>query len=324
MRIPCLSSTVYRLLVVLFITAPAAGQVVSEGRKDGGPKISPEKSVEEWKIGLVVAAKSGPCGGMQGSFTLPVDWPEQQVRIVNEDYSPLAQVNERMIDTVKQMVVTINQLPAGDEAPVLTTVEVTRHPLLPPADPSGLVKPNAKKLPKDLRIYLGPSPGIESQHGKIKALAKRLMQDASVRSDWQKVEAIFEWVRKNIEVRDKQPQPSAWQAFRDKASNHEGLCWLFIALCRASEIPARTVWVPKYCYPEFYLVDGEGEGYWFPCRVAGVREFGGIDERRPIWQKGDNFRVPERPREAMHYLPPDLTGKGGEPSVTFVRDALAK
>ncbi|MGH7140641.1 MAG: transglutaminase-like domain-containing protein, partial [Pirellulales bacterium] len=101
-----------------------------------------------------------------------------------------------------------------------------------------------------------------------------------------------------------------------------GMCWLFIALCRASEFPARTVWVPKYCYPEFYLEDADGHGYWFPCRVAGTREFGGINEHRPIWQKGDNFRVPERPREMTHYIPPELTVKGIEPGVNFVRELV--
>ncbi|HVA50584.1 MAG TPA: transglutaminase domain-containing protein [Pirellulales bacterium] len=305
---------------VFALTATSAAQVVSEGRQDNGPKISPEKAVEQWKIGLVVTAKSGPCGGMVGSFTLPGDWPEQEVRILNENFSPLAVVTDRMIDTVKQLVVTIDRLPAGDDAPVLVTVEITRHPLLPPGNTSDLLKVSPKKLPKDVRIHLGPSPGIETQHGKIKALAKNILQQSSAATDWERVEVIFDWVRKNIEPRDKQTQPSAYQTLRDKASNHEGLCWLFIALCRVSEIPARTVWVPKYCYPEFYLQDREGRGYWFPCRVAGVREFGGIDERRPIWQKGDNFRMPERPREAVHYLPPELTGKGGEPSVNFVRE----
>ena len=312
------------LTVLVFFASPAMGQVDSDERNNNGPQLSPEKSVEQWKVGVIVAAKSGRCGDMLGSFTLPVDWPEQDVRIVKEEYSPLARVNERMIETVKQMVVTIDVLPAGDEAAVLATVEITRHPLLPPAQPSTLMKANPKKLPKDVRMYLGPSPSIESQHGKIKALAKRIAQDASGGSDWQKVETMFDWVRNNIEVREEQPQPSAYQALRDKVSNHEGLCWLFIALCRASDIPARTVWVPKYCYPEFYLAAADGEGYWFPCRVAGPREFGGIDERRPIWQKGDNFRVPERPRQALHYLPLNLTGKGGEPSVTFVSDALAR
>lgn len=312
------------LCLTLAFAAIATGVATGIDDPGAGPKLSAEKAVEHWKIGLVVTAKSGPCAGILGTVALPVDWPEQDVRVVKEDISPFAsRVNYRMVDTVRQMVVSIEQLPGGEEAPALLTYEITRRSLAPPDNTSELVKANSKKLPKDVRPYLGPSPGIESQHGKIKALAKKILQDSSASAtDWQKVEALFDWVRNNIESRDKQSQPSAVQTLRDKASNHEGLCWLFIALCRASEVPARTVWVPKYCYPEFYLQDAEGEGYWFPCRVAGTREFGGIDEHRPIWQKGDNFRTPDRPREAVRYIPPELSGKGGEPSVNFVREAL--
>jgi hypothetical protein len=308
--------------ILLVIAAEGQGQNLVG---DGGPKLAKETTVERWKIGMTVTAQSGPCGDLHGTVALPVAWPEQEVKVVKEDISPfISQTNYRTIDTVDQIVIDLARLPAGQEASALLTYEITRRSQLPPEDTRSLVKANPKKLPKDLRHYLGPSPGIESNHGKIKALAKKILQKAGDETDWRKVELLFDWVRDNIEARDKQSQPSATQAMRDKASNHEGLCWLFIALCRATEIPARTVWVPKYCYPEFYLEDAEGDGYWFPCRVAGTREFGGINEHRPIWQKGDNFRLPERPREAVHYIPPDLTGKGGEPSVTFIREPLAK
>jgi hypothetical protein len=312
------------LTAVLCLASRAAAQVISDDDFGNGPKPAKEKTVERWKIGLIVTAGSGPCEGLSGSVALPGDWPEQEVDVVDEDFSPLAtKIGYRTVDTVRQMVVTIPQLPVGQEAAVLVTYEITRQALLPPDDPTKLVKADPKKLPKDVRQYLVPSPGIESQHGKIKTLAKRILAESSAsKNDWQKVEAIFDWVRNNMENRDKQQHPGAIQTVRDKGSNHEGLCWLFIALCRASDIPARTVWVPKYCYPEFYLQDEEGAGYWFPCRVAGTREFGGINEQRPIWQKGDNFRTPERPREAVRYIPPELSGKGGEPSVKFVRDIV--
>lgn len=310
------------LTILLVLAAKGHGQDLDAG--DGGPKLAKETTVERWKIGMVVTAQQGTCGDLHGTVALPVDWPEQDVKVVEEDISPyISQTNYRTVDTVNQIVIDIARLPAGEEAAALLTYEITRRSQLPPEDTRSLVKVNPKKLPKDMRHYLGPSPSIESNHGKIKALAKKILQKAADENDWHKVELLFDWVRDNIEARDKQAQASALQAMRDKASNHEGMCWLFIALCRSMEIPARTVWVPKYCYPEFYLQDAEGHGYWFPCRVAGTREFGGINEHRPIWQKGDNFRLPDRPREVVHYLPPDLTGKGGEPSVNFVREALA-
>lgn len=315
---------VRRLLAVtilLVLAAPARGEDTDVG--DGGPKLAKETTVERWKIGMVVNAQAGACADLHGTVALPVDWPEQDVKVLEEDISPfVSNTNYRTVDTVNQIVIDIARLPAGQEATVLLTYEITRRSQLPPDDTRSLVKPNPKKLPKAIRPCLAPSPGIESNHGKIKALAKKILQGSSDANDWQKVEMLFDWVRDHIEPRDKQSQPSAMQTMRDKASNHEGMCWLFIALCRASEFPARTVWVPKYCYPEFYLQDADGHGYWFPCRVAGTREFGGINEHRPIWQKGDNFRVPESPREVTHYIPPFLTGKGSEPGRNFVREAI--
>lgn len=290
-----------------------------------GPKLAPDEVIERWQIGLSVKAAEGPCGGIQGAVALPGDWPEQEAKVIAEDFSPfITHIDYRTVDNVKQLLVTIPELPAGEEAHALITFDISRHALLPPDDTAGLVKPNPKKLPKAMRHYLGPSPGIEIQHGKIKSLARRLAQESAEQTDWQKVEALFDWVRENIKQIDQQKQPGAMQAMKDKQSNHEGLCFLFIALCRASDVPARTVWVPKYCYPEFYLQDADGNGYWFPCQIAGTRSFGGINESRPIWQKGDNFRTPEAPRDPVRYIPPNLTGKGGNPHVDFVRKGLGR
>jgi hypothetical protein len=62
------------------------------------------------------------------------------------------------------------------------------------------------------------------------------------------------------------------------------------------------VWVPGHTYAEFYLLDDEGKGHWFPCQPAGARAFGGIPDNRPILQKGDNFKDPDRPKDRLRYL----------------------
>ena len=67
---------------------------------------------------------------------------------------------------------------------------------------------------------------------------------------------------------------------------------LFVALCRAAEIPARIVWVPEFCYAEFYLLDKNGEGHWLPCSPAGAKAFGEMPDTKLMLAKGDNFRPP--------------------------------
>jgi hypothetical protein len=113
-------------------------------------------------------------------------------------------------------------------------------------------------------------------------------------------------------------------AVRDGTGDCEELTSLFIALCRVSKIPARTVWVPGHCYPEFFLEDRDGHGHWIPCQAAGTRAFGGIPEHRPVLQKGDNFEVPET-RKPQRYVAEFLQTKsvsGAPPKVKFIRELL--
>ena len=94
---------------------------------------------------------------------------------------------------------------------------------------------------------------------------------------------------------------------------------------RAARVPARCVWIPNHCYPEFYMEDKYKNGYWFPCQVAGTRNFGSMPEYLPILQKGDRFKVPEKP-ELQRYLADFLKAKkvSGrvDPQVEFVRQLL--
>ena len=94
----------------------------------------------------------------------------------------------------------------------------------------------------------------------------------------------------------------------------EELTSLFVAMCRANGIPARSVWIPGHCYPEFYLEDDEGAGHWIPCQAAGTRAFGSMPDYRLVLQKGDNFKVPEH-RKTQRYMAEFLRVKsaGGSP-----------
>ena len=140
---------------------------------------------------------------------------------------------------------------------------------------------------------------------------------------WQQVEAIYDWVMTNIQA-NKGELKGAARTLNDKAGDPEDMASLFIALCRASKIPARTVWVPQHVYPEFYLIDDDDHGHWFPCQTDGTRSFGGISETGPILLKGDNFHDAERPREKMRLVPEFFKGTGsksaGTPNVQFVRE----
>ena len=104
----------------------------------------------------------------------------------------------------------------------------------------------------------------------------------------------------------------------------EELTSLFVAMCRVAGIPARSVWVPGHCYPEFYLEDEQGEGHWYPCQAAGTRIFGAMPEARPVLQKGDNFRIPGS-RQPQRYVQETVTAKNADSrSGSAVRSEAAR
>lgn len=300
---------------ILAMTNIAHAQLGLEN--ENGIKLDKELT-QRWKVGMSITAAAGPCGGIFGTATVPTDWPEQNVRVVEEDFSPeISAVKYRTLENgVKQMLISIARLEAGKEAHAFVTFEVTRSSILGPNDTDQFVIP--KRVPRDVGKFLAPSPYIESRHGKIKSLARSLVKDKE--GDWEKVEVMYDWVRENVEYVNG-PLKGAMAALKDKTGDCEELTSLFIALCRANRIPARTVWIPGHCYPEFYLHDKDGKGHWFPCQAAGTRDFGSMPDHRPILQKGDNYKVPEKSkpqRYVAEYL--KVKSAGGKPRVQFIRE----
>lgn len=286
-----------------------------------GAKLG-EGRVQRMEVGITVNAVGGPCRGIVGYTAVPDEWPEQQVKIVEEEVSPGAKVSYRLVDGMaKAMEVRVPFLRAGEEAKAIVTFEVRRSAILAPDDPGIYVLPKLTKLDRKVRVFLAPSPKIESRDRKIRSLAKQIGADEQ--KAWKKVEAIYDWVRDNVEYKNG-PLKGALAALRDGNGDCEELTSLFIALCRASNVPARTVWVQGHCYPEFYLVDGKGKGHWFPCQAAGTRAFGEIPEHRPVLQKGDNVRPPYNRRVPKRYLANHLTGTGGQPRVKFIRRMVSE
>jgi len=207
------------------------------------------------------------------------------------------------------------------------TFEVNRSMQLPPEDKTAFVLPVVKDLSPALRRYLGSSPKIEVQNAAIHKVAKETGADA--KSAWDRVEALYDWMRSHVKYKmdDVFKVKGAAAALKDGFGNHDDLTSLFVALCRAADIPARTVWVPEFSYAEFYLLDKTGEGHWIPCSPAGTRAFGEMLDTRPILAKGDNFRPPyqskgnERQRYIKEYLTASAASPqgGGRPSVSWVK-----
>jgi transglutaminase-like putative cysteine protease len=276
-----------------------------------------DATTTKWRIGVTVRA-TGTVTGILATTPVPMDWPEQQVKIVGEEKSAnIGKISYRTLEGgVKQMLVAIPRLSAGDEASAIVTFEVTRNQILAP-DETGVYELPAKSS-RELSKFLLPSPYIESSDGKIKSLAGEIT--AGKEPGWERAAAVFDWVRANVKYEFAEQIKPATAALQDGHGDCEELSSLVIALCRANKIPARAVWVPGHCYPEFYLTDETGAGHWFPCQAAGAdRQFGSMIEDRPILQKGDNFKVPEE-RGQQRYVKQFLSAKNAaaDPEVKFI------
>lgn len=277
---------------------------------------------QRWQVGLKLDTNGVTCNDILATFPVPMDWPEQTVKVVSQSIDPAVNRWEirELPGGARQVVLTIPRAVRGSDPEILFDIDVTRSRVLPPEKTDDLVVP--QKPDADLKIYLGNSPHIDATDVRIRNAAKEF-SNAEYPDDWTRIEAIYDWVREKVEYVEGDIK-SASQALKDGKGDCEELTSLFVAICRANRIPARMVWIPDHCYPEFYLEDPEGTGHWFPCQAAGTRQFGGMDEYRPVLQKGDRFKVPEK-RQPVRYVAEFFRclpeGKG-DPNPVFVRQVI--
>ncbi len=347
------------LSILLISSTPALAQLLAEGEEVLVDSLDQENVSEldsdqasslasrygepvifQFRIGAVVTARNGACRDIQAMVAMPLECPEQSLKLINTEVTPqVAPLDERELQggAAKQLLISIPYLEANDKARVVITYEVTTRPTLdlPPELAESLVIP--KRVPRDMRRFIGPSPFIESKSVKIKKIVRQVDADLEADfgeekfSDWQRIEAYYDYVLDHIQYAEME-DTSALKTLSDEIADCHGRSALFVAICRAAEVPARMVWVYKHCYAEFYMEDPDGNGYWFPVESAGTRAFGAmplvreVPLYRTILQKGDNFRVPERPRERLRYATDYLTGKpmpgSGKPKVKYIRELV--
>ncbi|MCM2374121.1 transglutaminase-like domain-containing protein [Aporhodopirellula aestuarii] len=287
------------------------------------PTYSESKSFD-WQFGMTLRTPVTFTNGL-ATFPIPMDWPEQTVTIGTRDVSQ--QVSHLQVRDLpggaRQVVVGIARMTANSSLNVLLNYRIEKRNIIAPTDTGSLVIPT--RAPREMRSYLGTSPMIDSTHTLIRSLSRQLASEAEGdESAWQTVRRIYDCVREKVAYTEG-PIRNASEALKDGKGDCEDMTSLFVALCRNAQIPARMVWIPGHCYPEFYLErDGGGNdsGCWYPCQAAGTEQFGEMQEERPILQKGDRFKVPEQ-RQIVRYVSEffrcDRLGKGS-PRIDFVRE----
>jgi len=309
----------------------AGGEQESQPKTDGTEEPSGSEATarltydqaktQRYRCGLNLQTGTAQCRGVVTTFPVPRPWPEQEVTMLDSSIDPIfSHWTTREIEgLVTQFVAETKNISANTTASALMTFQLTRYRIVGPEKTDDLQIP--AKADRQLRNFLGSSPYIDPGSGRIRA-AVREIQAIPAGTAWQRVESIYDWVREKITYQEGDIK-SADDAIQDGAGDCEELTSAFIAICRAMRIPARMVHVLMHCYPEFYLEDPAGHGEWYPCQVAGTRQFGSMEEYRPILQKGDRFKTPEQPlrRYVAEFFKAQQV-QGGKPKPSFVQELL--
>ncbi len=309
--------------------AESTDETPDDGQR--GPRLGKAVSTK-YRAGMIFEARAnGGCKDLLGTAPVPTEFPEQKVRTLEENFPRSARVDYRDLKEggARQLVFRMRELKPGQRVEATVLFEVTRRPLLPPSQPEIYRFP--KTVPRDLRRYLKAGDYIESTSKTVRKLASDIIEQVEAANkdatDWEKIDALFEYVRTEISYKEAQvekPMRGALAALRTRDGDCEDMSALFIAMCRSLDVPARLVRVPGHCWAEFYLVDDEKNGYWFPAQVAGTEELGSMQDVRVILQKGDSFRLPESPKEDSLYVKELFTGQVKEgapdPIYQFIQD----
>lgn len=305
----------------------SAGQEVAV---DSGAEAEEEQPVLQYiaprtiemLVGLKFTAPAGNVLGTMATTVFPTSWPEQKVEIAEvQIHAPFRHSFRDLPGGNKQLLLMSQLIPANSVQEATIRLRIEKSHIVGPEDTAEFTVP--RRLPREVKMYMGNSPYIESNAAEVRRVVKEI-QDQDPLTEWKKIEMLYDWVRDNINyVRG--DLKSVRQAMKDGTGDCEEMTSTFVALCRASRVPARVVWIPNHCYPEFYMQDKEGNGHWFPCQVAGTRNFGSMPEYLPILQKGDRFKVPEK-TEQQRYIADFLKAKKiagrGNPKVEFIRQLL--
>ena len=118
-----------RLLMVaaLLVTLPRPATGQFGNAPAPGATGKQESRTQKWEFGVSIRAMGGPCAGLVGTFPLPADWPEQQVKVVGETITPHVRRHSiRESEGLKQVLFEVPQLAVGETATCFITLEIVK------------------------------------------------------------------------------------------------------------------------------------------------------------------------------------------------------
>jgi len=267
------------------------------------------------RIGIQMQGR-GSASNLKSTTMVPCPLPEQTIEKLNIDTQGCRAAIRRLDREAAQLYLAAPSIVAGQLVSAIATFELVLRKEY--HGYKGEMFAKKQRPSRDFRRFLGDSPGIQVRHKSVRQIAHQITSD--FQQPWDQAHAIFRWVRSKIRGRP-QPYTSVLTALKKNVGDCEERAAVFVALCRASNIPARLVWVPSHNWAEFYLHNEKGKGAWIPAHTAAYNFFGWTGAHELVLQKGDRIRVPEKRRP--YRLVPDWTRFiGAAPGVRYLAELV--
>lgn len=268
---------------------------------------------------------------IRGSTPVPIEWPEQTIDDVRIDTEGCEARIQQVGEGAAQLLLAAPSIRRGHTIRAVAHYKLTlkKQYLGFSADRFPAEQP---ELPPAIRKqYLQDSPGIQTSSAEVRKLHRELTLTRSVSEDashpsaaseavhpWDLVKSFQTWVGKNMTPK-RGRYTGVINALKNKVGDCEEMAGIMVALCRASGIPARLVWIPNHNWAEFYLTDHEGQGHWIPAHTSCYSWFGWTGVHELVIQKGDRV-TPAHERRPQRLLEDWLQWSGKQPRARYVAD----
>lgn len=260
---------------------------------------------------------NGNASRLRATTVAPVGFSEQEITDFRIETSGCNAAINQITDSAAQFVMAAPQIVKGQ---VVSAIARYRMNLkkdfraferdIFPIEQSFRVNKRRSLFAKE---YYRSSPGINVRSKEIKSLLSKLNPVSN--HAWDRAKLFHKWVWENIEGIPGR-YTSVEQAIRDGKGDCEERAAVFIALCRASGIPARLVWVPSHNWAEIGLYDHDGNQHWIPVHTAAYSWFGWTGAHELVLQKGDRIRLVSR-KSNVRLIDDWYSLKGTRPEMRF-------
>ncbi len=263
-------------------------------------------------IGIQIEGQ-GNAANVYATTAVPVELPEQKINDVRiETEGCEAKIRSLSLEA-GQLMLGASSLARGQTIGALAHFRLTLSKAYHGYQQDQF--PAEQVISKEFRkLYLYDSPGIQTRQKAVRDLAVEIA--GQLDHPWDKAKTFHEWVWTNIKAR-RGVYTSVLEAIKQRVGDCEERAAVFVALCRASDIPARLVWVPNHNWAEFHLTDSAGQGHWIPAHTSAYSWFGWTGAHELVLQKGDNIAVPEKSKP-LRLLADWMQWQGSRPQAKYV------